>query len=136
MTDHVFQQIKRWLVYQYRKDNKQESPSEDPLSVLASKLVGASSLKPRRCVPHTVWGKENSKAVNDAFDKRRAESNVPKKSMLAVRAAVTKDLFDKLPKKTRKEWKARIESEYDEAIEQWVDGQDEGISTDPAARQK
>lgn len=136
MTDHVFQQIRRWFIYQHRKDNKKDSPSEDPLSILASKLVGAPSSKPRRRVPQTVWGKENHTAVDAAFEKRREESNVPKEAMLSVRAAVTKELFDTLPQETRDEWKARIEREYDEEMVKWEDAQGGVISTDPDDRQK
>lgn len=106
------------------------------MSILAAKLSGVSTTKPRKKTPANLWGPQNRALVDPVFNDRVEKGNVPSSQHLKLRSAIYKEMFDALPQAEQNEWQERADKEHDTQLKAQRDAMSAPPSTAPADRQR
>ncbi|PPQ76699.1 hypothetical protein CVT26_004469 [Gymnopilus dilepis] len=115
-------QIKRWLAYQYMKDQEldpKESGVNNPYYSLIFAITGKEAGKPRRRTAVNVWRKTKRAAIELQVKKIAEETGVSKDRWATLRDKVARDMFNELPKVEQEQWDQQAKLESDFAMEQW-----------------
>jgi hypothetical protein len=102
------QQIKRWMAYQYMKDQEldpRKTGAHNPYNVLLSQLTGGTSGKPRQKTAMNIWRRTVSDEIEAKHRRRALEGGVARKQLAALREAIAKEMFSKLDTPEREEWR-------------------------------
>lgn len=105
------------------------------MSSITSKLLGLELKLPRRRTAYNVWGPKHRAEVDPVFQQRVDELSVGKEHHAAIRSAVYKDLFERLPADTQKKWMDIAEHEHEDAVAEVKKKFKQSFSTSPADRQ-
>ncbi|PPQ82465.1 hypothetical protein CVT26_012727 [Gymnopilus dilepis] len=115
-------QIKRWLAYQYMKDQEidpKESGVSNPYHSLIFSITGKEAGKPRRRTAVNVWRKTRRVAIELQVKRIAEEVGVSKDRWAALRDKVARDMFNALPEVEQEQWTQQAKLESDFAMEQW-----------------
>lgn len=132
-------QIKRWLAYQYMKDqdiDPRDSGAQNPYRILLHKLVGTTIQKPRRQPPVNIWRKTQRKEIDIEAKKITDNGSIPRSKHAAVRDKVARDMYEKLPEEEKAQWIEQATEEYATAMERWQEDTEANPSTASEDRQK
>jgi hypothetical protein len=116
VSSHCLQQIKRWMAYQYMKDqdlNPKESGVNNPYHALLFQLTGKEMGRPRRKTAVNVWRKTQRAAIEAKVKTRAANSGATRDKLAALRDKLAREMFSSLAEAEQEHWKtqANIESE-------------------------
>jgi len=131
------QQIKRWMYYQYMKDqdlDPTESGTLNAFRVLLLRQTGVGPSKPRHRTPIEVWRKLT--ANREAIAKLAKEQGANKQTGAKIRANIAKTMFEALDEATQTEFAALADQENREADENWKKNTSGPFPTTPIDRQK
>ncbi|KJA13853.1 hypothetical protein HYPSUDRAFT_151072, partial [Hypholoma sublateritium FD-334 SS-4] len=134
-------QIKRRLQYVHNKSKNSKTSCDltsvnDPMTVLTSKITGMPLQRPRLRTAYNLWGPHHRAFIDPIFQERVKEGKVPASRQAALRSAIYKELFEKLPKEERDEWANRAEDEHREAMAKVEKALKSEPSSDPTDRQR
>lgn len=126
--------------YQYNKDRSTpngEVSVDDPMTIILAKLTGTSLSKPRQPIPYNLWAKEdvNRDAIDQQFKTQRVHLQTRKRELLTLRTKITKELYDKLPEETKREWRNHAKHAHNENLSDWKGILEGPPSTTPDDRQ-
>lgn len=138
MLIFVYQQIKRWLAYQFMKDSDmdpKESGAHNPYRILLLKLAGMTSMtKPRLCTACNTWRKTERKAINEKVKQRWG--GLTREQQAAARERVAKEMFVKLSDVEKEGWKQQAEEDHVERLAKWTQIVEGELSQNNADRQR
>jgi hypothetical protein len=132
------QQIRRWMAYQYAKDNDlggKESGADSAYEVLMRQLTGVALKKPKKKSAQMLWAKSNHDIVEDAVKKNAQFATSKKGQVAGIRQKVIGELFKALDEEDQKGWEEVAKEEHEEAINAWKKRVDAPISNSPEDRQ-
>ena len=136
---HCFQQIKRWMAYQYMKDqdlNPKESGANNPYHALLFQLTGKEMGRPRRKTAVNVWRKTQRSAIEAKVKTRAATSGATRDKLAALRDKLAREMFSSLTETEQEHWKNQANIESDTALAAWKRDMESEPSADPVDRQK
>src|SRR6266542_2921791 len=139
LTVQIIQQIKRWLAYQYMKDqelNPRESGAHNPYRILLSQLNGGTSGKPRQKTAMNIWRRTHTDEIEEQLKCCTSELSIDRKKLASARETVAKGLFSALESVEKEEWKARALEEHEADMAAWKKSMVDDPSTDLADRQR
>jgi hypothetical protein len=139
MLTFVDQQIKRWLAYQYMKDqdiDPMESGAQNPYRILLHKLTGTTIQKPRKIWVVNVWRRTQRKEIDREAKIIAEKEKTPRSKLAAVRDKVARELFERLSKEEQQQWVEQANEEHDAAVAKWKEETEGRPSTTPADRQR
>ncbi|PPQ85572.1 hypothetical protein CVT26_010356, partial [Gymnopilus dilepis] len=127
-------QIKRWMAYQYMKDQDtggKPDPRSDPcFSNLVNQLSGKEAGRPRKKTAVNVWRKTQRDNIEVKVKNLAESKGVSKGHWAALRDKVARDLFGQLPTETQEKWKKQAEEETKFAIEEY----ERSLKADPSTK--
>ncbi|KAF9472820.1 hypothetical protein BDN70DRAFT_937902 [Pholiota conissans] len=115
-------QIKRWMAYQYMKDNDlnpKDSGAYNPYHSLLSKLTGKEVTRPRCKTGINMWRKTHREDIETELKKRLGELKGKRDQLAAERDKIAREMFSKLDPEEQRGWKAMALSEHDELMKQY-----------------
>ncbi|KAH7904749.1 hypothetical protein BJ138DRAFT_1018673 [Hygrophoropsis aurantiaca] len=136
----VLQQIRRWMAYQYRKDqdiSAKESGEEDPFAILLHQLTGVGVKKPRKKAGFHYYSKDYYyTTIKAAFDERVTRDSVPKNEWPKLRSSITRSLFNNMDPDVQRMYNEKALSEHKAAVEKWETQLKSGPSQKPEDQQR
>ncbi|PPR07319.1 hypothetical protein CVT26_013679 [Gymnopilus dilepis] len=132
------QQIKRWMAYQYMKDQdacSSDSSTSNSLANVMSQLTGKDGGKPRKKTAVNVWRKSQRQVIDLKVKSIADAQGIPKDRMAALRDKVAREMFNALPAAVQAKWKEQALKESELANEEWERSQKEEPSEKPEDRQ-
>lgn len=135
----TLQQIKRWLAYQYVKDNDMDPKDvgpKNPYRVLLHQLTGVAIQKPRCKPAASLWRKSYRTEIEAEVQKRAQAKGVDSKRLAPLRESIIRELFNELPKVEQEEWAHLAKEEHEEALQKWEKEVKSPPSSDPKDRQQ
>ena len=89
LSNILYQQIKRWMAYQYAKDHNLPTriSTDDPMAIMMVQLTGTSIKRPHKQRAFNLWGKANHEEIEKELAKKKA--SVTKQQHLKQRSDVT-----------------------------------------------
>jgi len=139
MLTIVDQKIKRWLAYQYMKDqdiDPTESGAQNPYRILLHQLTGTTIQKPRKIWVVNVWWRTQRKEIDHKAKIIAERENTPRSKLTAVRNKVARELFERLSKEEQQQWVEQANEEHNAAVAKWKEETEGRPSTMPADRQR
>ncbi|KAH7903436.1 hypothetical protein BJ138DRAFT_1020632, partial [Hygrophoropsis aurantiaca] len=131
--------IHSWFNYRvksYKKLGRHTQGDKDPWTRLLSQLSGVSKRKPKALQAHQRWSKDHfSSIVKSDFEERRKNEGTSGKHAAAVRDALTREYFDKIPLEEQERYRQLAKAEGKAAAAKWKDDLATAPSTDPVDRQ-
>jgi len=116
----VTQQIKRWLAYQYMKDNDldpNESGACNPYRLLLQKLTGTRASRPRLKTPANIWRKTHREQIEAEVQQQAIAGQIPKKKWASLREKIASQSFANLGHEEKEQWAQLAKDEHESAVE-------------------
>ena len=133
------QQIKRWMAYQYMKDqdlNPKESGASNPYHALLFQLTGKEMGRPRRKTAVNIWRKTQRAAIEAKVKTRVANSGATRDKLAALRDKLAREMFSSLLETEQEHWKNQANIESEAALAAWKRDMESEPSEDPVDRQQ
>ncbi|PPR04157.1 hypothetical protein CVT26_003937 [Gymnopilus dilepis] len=115
-------QIKRWMAYQYMKDqdlDPKDSGVHNPFHSLIFTITGKEPGRPRRRIPVNVWRKTQREAIEAKLKLLAANEGITKDRLAAYRDKIARDMFNDLSASEQEHWKEQANIESTFALEDW-----------------
>lgn len=106
------------------------------VSALTAKILGVDAKLPRLKTAYNVWGPQHREIVDPVFSKRVEDDSVPSNQHIALRSAIYKELFEKLPEDEQEMWAKAAIREHEKAVKGIKKNLERGASTTPQDRQR
>ncbi|PPQ77494.1 hypothetical protein CVT26_006140 [Gymnopilus dilepis] len=133
-------QIKRWMAYQYMKDqdtdSSPETASNASYNAVISQMLGKEPGRPRRKTAVNVWRKTQRHEIETKVKELAAAQGTAKDHLAALRDKVARDMFNALPSATKEIWTKKADQESEAALAKWKQEFKDEPSLTPAERQK
>ncbi|PPQ84465.1 hypothetical protein CVT26_007395 [Gymnopilus dilepis] len=133
-------QIKRWMAYQYMKDqdagDKADVRSDPCFNNLINQLSGKEAGRPRKKTAVNVWRKTQRENIETKVKNLAESKGISKDRWAALRDKIARELFSQLSKETQDKWKAQAEEETKLAVEEYERSLKADPSTKPEDRQR
>jgi hypothetical protein len=133
------QQIKRWMAYQYMKDNDldpKDSGAQNPYRILLHQLTGAHLQRPRLKTAANVWRRTHKEEIEEEVKKQANACGWNRKKLAPLREKIAKEKFGALSPDVRLDWERMAKDEHEEAVELYNKEINSPPSTEPADRQR
>ena len=136
LSNILYQQIKRWMAYQYAKDHDlpTRNSADDPMAIMMAQLTGTSIKRPHKQTAFNLWGKANREEIEKELAKKKA--SVTKQQRLKQRSDVTRSLFKNLPQEVRDAYEQQAKDDHDQALAEWDQKVNAPPSQDPKDQQR
>ncbi|KAF8173489.1 hypothetical protein BJ912DRAFT_859330 [Pholiota molesta] len=134
-------QIKRWMAYQYMKDNDlnpKESGAYNPYNAIFTKLTGKEVNRPRCKTAVNVWRKTHREEIEAELKRRLGDLAGKRDQLAAERDRIARAMFSKLDDEEQRQWKSAAQAEHNEAMKEYKKELDlaHTPSTSPEDRQR
>ncbi|PPQ76861.1 hypothetical protein CVT26_001499 [Gymnopilus dilepis] len=132
-------QIKRWMAYQYMKDQDagdHTGASSNPFfKNLVSQLSGKEGGRPRKKTAVNVWQKGQRQVIEEKVKHLAESQGISKDRYAALRDKIARELFGQLSAEAQEAWKKQAEEESKLASEDYDRSLNASPSIDPKDRQ-
>lgn len=125
------------MAYQYMKDHdSKQAGVHNAYRVLLHKLTGTAVAKPRKNSAINHWVKTKQATIETELTRRVLAQETPRSQVAALRAKLSKELFENLQLEEQGIWQAVADDEHEIEVKKWKVATEGPPSTTPGDRQK
>jgi hypothetical protein len=119
-----------------QEPDSRETGAMHPYSPLLCQLTSGTAGKPCQKTAMNIWRRSHTEDIDTKVKRQALEIGTMCNGLAALHEKVVKELFTKLDKTEKNEWKEQVKEEHASDLAMWKKGIVDEPSTDPADCQR